>query len=250
MAAEPAGRHATRIRPTMTAEHDIDILVRRAFFPHALTGVLVEVGAGRPDYLSISAMYRTLGWKIISVEPNPDFCAEHRARGYEVLQYAASDAEADDVEFFVVDLHGLSYMGGNVSFESFSSLGIQGQYADMYNTLKSNSSLKSIFVKVRKLDSILAEHEPEATGIDLLAVDVEGWELNVMRGLSLARYRPSVVILENLFNDSKYLTYMEEQGYDRWQHIFPNDVYVRRGFKPTPYYEEDLTTRYRRRPSA
>jgi FkbM family methyltransferase len=214
----------------MAAEHDVDIFVRRTFFPYASTGVLVEVGAGRPDYLSISASYRMLGWKIISVEPNPDFCALHRARGYEVLQYAASNTEADDVEFFVVDSHGSGYMGGNVSFESFSSLGIRGQYADLHNNVKNNTTVKSISVKVRKLDTILGEHEPNLTAIDILAVDVEGWELNVMRGISVARYRPGVVILENLFNDSEYLTYMNEQGYDRWQQIFPNDVYVRRGF--------------------
>jgi len=53
-----------------------------------------------------------------------------------------------------------------------------------------------------------------------------------MRALNLARYRPGVMILENLLNDSKYLTYMKDQGYDRWQHIFSNDV--RRGIKPTP----------------
>jgi hypothetical protein len=74
----PARAHKARY--AMAAEHDIDILVHRTFFPYAPTGVLVEVGAGRPDYLSISASYRMLGWKIISVEPNPEFCALHRAR--------------------------------------------------------------------------------------------------------------------------------------------------------------------------
>jgi hypothetical protein len=77
--------------------------------------------------------------------------------------------------------------------------------------VKNKTSMKSISVKVRKLDTILAEHAPEVKGIDILAVDVEGWELNVMRGLSVTRYRPGVVILENLFNDSNYLTYMNDQ---------------------------------------
>jgi hypothetical protein len=42
------------------------------------------------------------------------------------------------------------------------------------------------------------------------------------------------VILENLFNNSKYPTYMHEQHYDRWKQIFPNDIYVRREFSAMP----------------
>ncbi len=219
----------------MAAEHNIDILIRHTFFPATSSGVLVEVGAGRPDYLSISASYRALGWKIVSVEPNPDFCAQHRALGHAVLQYAASDTEADDVEFVVVDSHGSAYLDGNVSFESFSSLGIEGKYAELYKSVAGNTSLKSIRVKVRKLDSILSEHEPEVTSIDMLAVDVEGWELNVMRGFSIAHYRPTVVVLENLFNDAAYHAYMREQGYDLWQTVSPNDIYMRRGFFKIPF---------------
>ena len=49
----------------MAAEHDVDRLVRDAFFAKAASGVLVKVGAARPDYLSISASYRALDWKVI-----------------------------------------------------------------------------------------------------------------------------------------------------------------------------------------
>ena len=54
----------------MAAEHDVDKVVREAFFSGRTSGVLVELGAARPDYLSISASYRTLVWKIVSIEPN------------------------------------------------------------------------------------------------------------------------------------------------------------------------------------
>jgi|ERR1035441_9223207 hypothetical protein len=103
----------------MAAEKDIDRVVREAFFPDGTSGVLVEVGAARPDYLSISASFRERGWKIIAVEPNPEFCALHRANGHYVLQYACSDEDKDNVDFFVVDSNGADYLGGKVSFESF-----------------------------------------------------------------------------------------------------------------------------------
>jgi FkbM family methyltransferase len=216
----------------MTAEKDIDRVVRDAFFPDGTSGVLVEVGAARPDYLSVSASFRKRGWKIIAVEPNPDFCALHRAKGHHVLQYACSDEDKDNVDFFVVDSNGADYLGGNVSFESFSSLGIRDKYAELHETVKGNTNTKKIAVNVRKLDTILAEYYPEVEGIDIVSVDVEGWELTVMRGLTFEKYRPKVVILENLFYSDSYSDFMRERGYRLWKTLSPNEVFIRPDMKP------------------
>jgi FkbM family methyltransferase len=228
----------------MPAEHDVDRLVQNAFFKGRTNGVLVEVGAARPDYLSIGASFRALGWTVISVEPNPEFCAAHRALGHDVLEYAVSDSEGDDVDFYVVDSNGADYLGGSVSFESWSSLGIRDRYADFYNSVKAGTSIRTIPVKVRTLVTILATHAPGLSRIDVLAVDVEGWELNVMRGLT--RFEPKVVIMEGLFDDPAYVSYMEARGYKRWRRIVPNDVYVRRA-SPLRRLVDRLGHWYRRR---
>lgn len=212
----------------MAAEKEIDRVVRERFFADGRTGVLVEVGAAKPDYLSIGASFRERGWTVISIEPNPVFCAMHRARGHEVLEYACSDEDRDDVEFFVVNSKDAAYLGGTVSFESFSSLGIEGKFREDLETVKGKTEVETIRVKVRRLDTILAEHFPEVTRVDVVAVDVEGWEMAVMRGLSLHRYRPEVVILENLHGAGEYRKYMRERGYGRWRRLKPNEVYVRR----------------------
>ena len=104
----------------MTAEKDVDILVHDKFFKDkSEPGVFVEVGAALPDYLSISARFRDLGWKIVAIEPNPEFCQAHRSRGHQIYEYACSDVDADDMDFFVVDFQGADYLGGSVSFEFF-----------------------------------------------------------------------------------------------------------------------------------
>ncbi|TDQ31973.1 hypothetical protein DEV91_10668 [Phyllobacterium brassicacearum] len=48
-----------------------------------------------------------------------------------------------------------------------------------------------------------------------------------MRGFSLNRYRPMVVILENLFDSPDYVEYMKGCGYSLWSKLPPNDIYVR-----------------------
>jgi FkbM family methyltransferase len=205
------------------AEGHVDEAVRARFFPAQPAGVLVEVGAAHPAYLSLSALYRGLGWRVIAVEPNPEFCELHRAQGHEILQYACGDHDEDDVDFSVVDSHGAEYGGGRVSYESFSSLGIKDSYAGLIDPTVSISAIK---VNLRRLDTLLGEHAPEVERIDIVAIDVEGWELEVLDGLNLARFKPRVLIIENLFAEKRYRTYMRTKGYELWRHLAPNDVYA------------------------
>jgi hypothetical protein len=90
-------------RRPMAAEKDIDRIVQSEFFSDNIPGVLIEVGAARPDYLSIGASFRERGWQVISIEPNPGFCELHRAQGHNILQYACSEEDKDDVDFYVVN---------------------------------------------------------------------------------------------------------------------------------------------------
>ena len=221
-------------QPFVPAEKDVDKVVQDTLLPNQYNGVLVEVGAAKPDYLSIGASFRTRGWTVLPVEPNPDFCRLHRAQGHEVLEYACSDHDQDDVDFFVVNSNDAPYLGGNVSFESVSSLGIQPRFAADLKKQNVETSVNTIKVKVRKLDTILAQHHPEITRIDVLAVDVEGWELSVMRGLDTGRFQPRVIILENLHKSQTYPAFMWRCGYRRWKRLKPNEIYVPRtpGFHP------------------
>ncbi len=205
-------------------------LVQRAFFAGRGPGVIVDVGAARPDYLSVSAHFRSLGWRVIAIEPNPEFCRLYGERGLEVLQYACGSRDEDDVPFQVVDSHGAAYDGGQVSFESFSSLSIKPEYA----ALKKGLEPREIRVKLRRLDTILEKHARDVGRIDVLSVDVEGWELEVLDGLDFARHRPRVVIVENLFNARRYREYLERRGFLLWRRVYPNDVFVSGELVPQP----------------
>jgi FkbM family methyltransferase len=208
---------------TYKAEGNVDQIIQQEFFRGKNTKkVFVDVGAARPDYLSVSALYRAAGWRIIAIEPNPEFCELHKAKGYEVLQFACGDHDEDDVDFCIVNSHGAEYADGNVSYESFSSLSIKDSYA----SLQENLDTKTIKVNLRRLDSILKNYAPDISRIDILSVDVEGWELEVINGLNISKYRPRVMVIENLFDDEKYRTYMENIDYTLWKCLPPNDVYV------------------------
>jgi len=199
----------------------VDRSVHDAFFSGITDGVIVDVGAARPDFLSVSALYRQLGWRVIAIEPNPVFCQMHRDSGFEVLEYACGDRDEDDVPFEIVDSHGAAYGEGQVSFESYSSLRVK----DSYRTLRPELDVQRITVNLRRLDTILTEHAPDVRHIDILSVDVEGWELEVLAGLSV-EYAPRVMIVENLFDDDDYRHALLTRGYELWARIEPNDIYA------------------------
>ena len=216
---------------TFHGEKNIDEQIRNAFFPdYSYRGVFVDVGAAGPEFLSMSLHFRENGWRVIGIEPNPEFCKLHQEKGYEILQYACGDHDEDDVEFFVVNSKGAAYNGGKVSYESFSSLGLKNSYAG----LKKDIDQQKITVQLRRLDTILETHAPDVKEIDIISIDVEGWELEVIAGLSTAKYRPRVLIIENLFSSNKYISHMSARGYCLWKRAYPNDVYVRKALISSP----------------
>ena len=217
----------------MAAEKDIDKVIQDRFFPTERKGVLIEVGAAGPSYLSIGASFRERGWMVIAIEPNPYFYEQHLSAGHQILQYACSNEDKDQVDFYVVNLNAAEYLGGNVSFESFSSLGIKGGFAEDLKKSAHNPETKVIKVDVRRLDTILAQHYPELSTADVVAIDVEGWELEVMRGFSTERFRPKVVVLENLFRSRRYRSFMHKLGYRLWKRLKPNEIYIRKDLELT-----------------
>jgi len=207
------------------AEGGVDGHVFRRFFSDF--GTCIEIGAGRPDWLSIGALFRTKGWDVLSVEPNPVFADMHRKCGHDVVQCACGAEDRNGVDFFVVDSGGVDYLDGQVTFESWSSLGIRGDYLEAQ---QHHGGTKTVAMKVdvRRLDTLLASLRPEWRAVDLVAVDVEGWELEVLSGLDFARFRPRVVIAENLFLCASYRRFMRRRGYALWKVACPNEIYVRR----------------------
>ena len=58
-------------------------------------------------------------------------------------------------------------------------------------------------------------------------MDVEGRELEALSGFDFTRYRPKVLMADNLFFELAYNTATRNRGYVLWHRLGPNDVYVR-----------------------
>jgi FkbM family methyltransferase len=184
--------------------------LKTKFFSEIDTGIMVEVGSAGPEFLSQSKPFRDIGWRCVCIEPNPKFAKMHRDIGNEIYEYACSYEDKNDVNFEMVTqpINGITY-------ESFSSIEVNERLAlSGYSNGKKDLSINTIKVNVRKLDTIL--EEAKVSKIDYVIVDVEGWELNVMRGFTPSKYQPKVIVLENAFIDTyqEFNAYMSDLGYE------------------------------------
>lgn len=203
--------------------------LKSKFFSEINTGTMVEVGSAGPEFLSQSKPFRDIGWRCICIEPNPKFAKMHRDVGNEIYEYACSYEDNNDVNFEMVTqpINGITY-------ESFSSLQISERLAlTGYSNGKKDLSIDTIKVNVRKLDTIL--REANVSKVNYVIVDVEGWELNVMKGFTTSKYQPKVIVLENAFSDTykEFNNYMLNFGYefDSFdQTTGPNLVYYNKNY--------------------
>lgn len=191
------------------AEKGCDKTVRENYFPNQETGVVVDVGAAKPIWKSQSRHFEESGWRRICVEPNPLFIDLHKKYGTEVYQFACSDHDEDNVTFQIV---GDPNKDGVDDMEGFSSIRVRGDY--IHYSGYDGVNVREIKVNLRKLDTIL---EPlNLPSIDYVCVDTEGWEIQVMKGFSIEKWKPKVILLEDAwFNGENYTNYMDSRGYKK-----------------------------------
>lgn len=149
---------------------------------YKIDGVFVEVGANDGFTGSFTYNLAKIGWKGIYLEPIPSLfsqcCTHHREHNVKCFNIAAG-ASHDTLSISEA---------GTLSTMDTPTL---NQYIES-NWLKRPSV--SHKVTVAPLTDVLEKEN--ISHIDLLVIDVEGFETNVLRGFDINRFLPSIVIIE------------------------------------------------------
>ncbi len=221
------------------------------YFAHKRDGVFVEVGAYDGVEMSNSYFFEQRGWTGLLVEADPDVAARCRAarpRSVVVNCAVVAPGTSPTVTFQISEEH-----------KSLSSLSFDRSRREALETITGAVRLREVSVPARTLDDVLAQHAPAAP-IDFVTIDVEGHEWDVLRGFTIARWRPEVVILErnSLLPDARIVRYMFGHGYAYLRTRGVNDWFVRRDgslvrrvpnlvrFAATLYVRRPLRVAYRR----
>lgn len=180
-------------------------------FPPKYKGYCIDIGAS--DGISVNTTWyleKEFGWTVVSVEPNPQFHDRLKAERAMVELCAVSDSPSKSATFFV----------NEDNPEAYSSL----KPSKAPEGHPKPGKWHNVEVPVRTLEQILTKWD--FPRLDALCVDTEGTELEVLKGLDMAKWRPKVVVCESWEEDGRALSYLECLGYKRTAKSADNYLFV------------------------
>lgn len=197
-----------------------DLLLSK-FFSDRKNGFYIDVGAFDGIHLSNTYYFEKLGWDGICIEAHPKYfqnCQNNRTRSLCIHAACTGDEMLNEVTFSSEELGLLSgieergdiqqrYDGRGLKFEGF----------------------KKVVVPAVTLNNVLGmqKNKPE---IDLISIDVEGHEMEVLKGLDFDKYHPRVLVIEaNTAADETMLDdfLVKEKKYFKAKRLSENIFYCR-----------------------
>ncbi len=218
-----AAVHFSHIGNRKQREHAAEMALIARYFDGKTDGFFVEVGANDPVLFSQTHHLEQLGWSGLLIEPIPELCEQltsQRPRS-KVVAAACSSAERVGTATF--------HVARNTAQSTFApdtaTTGIQ--------------YMRTIDVSVRTLDEILDTHGARA--IDFVSVDVEGFQLDVLRGLDLQRHQPALLLIEDHLLDLRTHRWVTQRGYQLVKRTGLNNWYIPAG---RPFAMADRAERF------
>jgi FkbM family methyltransferase len=170
------------------------------------TGFYVDIGAYHPKLFSNTYLFYKKGWMGVCVEPNLSMGGIFKfARPNDIFLNCGVGIDRSAMEYFEFN---------DSAANTFSSVQAHKNEKEAGRKLLSKRQIET-----KTLKDILDQYVPKKQGIDLLSVDVEGLDEEVLRSGDWKRYRPKVVICEDLEFDfgqprkSKVVLFLEKMGY-------------------------------------
>lgn len=175
-----SGRYAMR----SYSQEGEDMILRRFFDGHN-EGFYIDVGAHHPIRFSNTYFFYRLGWRGITIEPNPDAAlAFSLFRRRDVHVQAGVGDIVGKMHYWCFDEPALNTFDEALMRERLSET--------RYRVLETK------IVVVDRLDAILDRYLPANQNINFMSIDVEGTDLQVLKSNNWNRYRPTLVLVEAL----------------------------------------------------
>lgn len=168
---------------TMVAQFEQDYYLYMTHFRHlrGRCGVYLDIAANDPVFISNTwFLDRCLNWSGVCVEANPRYVRELRSRrGCDIVPSCLGDKEGQRVSFIMaLGLGGIKETNKNNKQLLYSKNINQGSMTMTCTTVKTELNKRNI------------------SKIDYLSLDVEGHELNVLKGIDWNAVNISVITIE------------------------------------------------------
>lgn len=167
---------------TYYSQNGEDYLLERIF--PGDHGLFVEVGCIDGRRFSNTLRFEEKGWKGLCVEAHADYIEALRKNrpGSIVCHCAAAETDEDDVPFFA------NARGSLSTLDRSSEADFERRFGQWFTGFEEQR------VPKRRLDTLFDQFG--IADIDILSIDVEGYEAQTLRGIDFERFRPTVLVLE------------------------------------------------------
>lgn len=162
-------------------------------------GFFIDIGAHHPSYLSNTyRFYKKAGWSGINIEPDPSLFLSFINERPNDINLNIGIGPADGLMPF--------YLMSASTLSTFSKISADRAIKEGHEIVNIEN------IPVLKLDSVFKRYCSEKS-VDFMSVDVEGFEMDVLRSNDWVRFRPNYLIVEINQNTNKIMRFLKGVGY-------------------------------------
>lgn len=169
-------------------------------------GFFVDIGAHHPLRFSNTAIFYKRGWNGINIDAMPNSMVEfNKLRKLDINLETAISNEEETKLFYIFNEPALNTLNKE---EALSKDGKNGY-----------KILQAIEVKTVKLKTVFNQYIGN-NEIDFISIDTEGNDLNVLKSNDWKKYKPKLILVEELKNtqfhdliNSELVTFLKEHNY-------------------------------------
>ncbi|MEG6548832.1 FkbM family methyltransferase [Desulfocurvibacter africanus] len=218
----PSASHSERF----FSQRGQDWYLSTYIFPKTTKGFFLDIGANHPFNLSNTYYFENNGWSGMAFEPQPHIHTLWKdARKTPCYPLALGDQD-DTISFnsIISDnwVHAMAYIDTGSDNRGEQLQGMGEKYI-----------IEQIKVKQVRLDEFLRKNK--ISEIDFISMDVEGYEMNVLRGIDFSSVQIKCFVIENdatCIGDNTIRNFLKDKGYMHIARLSGDDVFVHTSHLP------------------
>ncbi len=194
-------------------------LVLKRMFKENKKGFYVDVGAHHPQRFSNTYLFYLKGWRGINIDSMPNSMKPFDdLRPEDTNIEAAISNSSEELTYYIFNEPALNSFSKKLAMER--------------DGLSNYKIVDKISIKTIPLSKILDDYLPQGQEINFLSIDVEGLDHQVLLSNDWSKYKPKVILveelstsLEDLTISSKTYSLLRSQGYKLCSKTFNTSFY-------------------------
>ncbi len=159
-----------------------DLILSR-LFNNKKQGFFIDIGAYHPIKYSNTYRFYLNGWHGINIDAAPgSMKLFNELRPKDINIESAISNENQLLKYYIFNVPALNTLSEEV--------------ADIKKNLPGYFIKEVITLEAKTINEVLEKNYPEGQDIDLLTIDIEGYDLRVLRSLDFSKYKPGIILIE------------------------------------------------------